>query len=186
MSFYGRSPQKDILHFSGRNMGEEACILIVDDEPELRNMVRMILERAGYQVALAENGLLGLKVFYEQPVDLVLLDVMMPVLDGVETCRRIRQCSNIPIIFLTALGDEENLLAAFEAGAYDYVEKPFRPRELVARIQATLQRSPARVDPPSRQAAQPQRLVYEDLELDLRTRQVHCGGNVLDVTPLSF
>lgn len=153
------------------------CILVVDDEPALRTMVRMILERAGYQVFLAENGEEALRLYQEHPADLVLLDVMMPVMDGVETCRRLRQISKVPVIFLTVRWDEEDLVTGFDVGAVDYIAKPFRPRELTARIQAALQRLPVRPAV---------RLAYHDLELDPKTRQVRQDGKLLSITPQGY
>lgn len=158
-------------------MRKTDCILVVDDEAELRTMVRMVLERAGYQVLLAGDGQEALRLFQENPADLVLLDVMMPVMDGVETCRLLRKVSNVPVIFLTVRWDEEDLVMGFDAGAIDYIDKPFRPRELTARIQAALQRAPVRPKT---------RLTYLDLTLDPKTRQVRRENKLLAITPQGF
>ncbi len=160
-----------------------ACILFADDEPEIRGMVKLVLEKAGFQVLMAENGSQALKLFTENEVDLVLLDMMMPVMDGYETCRHIRDISEVPVIFLTVRAEEEDLVKGFAVGAHDYVAKPFRPRELVARIQAALQRSSVRQAGAQRINS---RLLFEDLELDLKTHEVFKNGAPIPVTAMGY
>lgn len=118
-------------------------ILVVDDDPRLRELVSITLERAGYQVITARDGQLALTHAMREAPDLVVLDVGLPELDGLEVCRRLRARSEVPILFLTARDDEIDRILGLELGADDYVTKPFSPRELVARIKAILKRSSA-------------------------------------------
>jgi len=111
-----------------------STVLVVDDEKSLRDFVRRNLEVRGINVLTASNGLEALAIFNTQPVDLVILDIMMPRLDGLETTRRIRQTSLVPIIILTALGEESDKIRAFDLGADDYLTKPFGIGELLGRV----------------------------------------------------
>jgi DNA-binding response OmpR family regulator len=122
-------------------MNETIRILYVDDDPELRYLMGLILKREGFKTFFAENGSQALDLWQKVPVDLVILDVMMPELDGYEICRRIRSLSNIPVIFLSVLDDEDEIVKGFEAGGYDYVSKPFHLKELIARIYAVLRQT---------------------------------------------
>ncbi|NSX54870.1 response regulator transcription factor [Parasulfitobacter algicola] len=116
-------------------------ILIVDDDPQIRDLLRIALGKAGYAVRLANDGAAALREVDRQTPDLMVLDIGMPEMDGLEVCRRIRANNNIPILFLTARDDEIDRVLGFEMGADDYVTKPFSPRELVARIKAILKRT---------------------------------------------
>jgi DNA-binding response OmpR family regulator len=120
---------------------EQKLILAVDDEPKMTRFIRMNLELEGYRVSEAINGLEALDKVRDELPDLVLLDVMMPDLDGFETLERIRQISNVPVIMLTVKGEEEDKVHGLELGADDYVTKPFSPRELSSRIKALLRRA---------------------------------------------
>jgi DNA-binding response OmpR family regulator len=115
-------------------------ILLVDDEPTIREVVAQYLELEGYAVTQAEDGFQALRLAAAQPPDLVVLDLMLPGIDGFEVCRRLRAASAVPILMLTALAEESDTLAGFGVGADDYVTKPFRPRELVMRIRALMRR----------------------------------------------
>lgn len=115
--------------------------LVVDDERSLLDFVRRNLEVRGYRVLTASNGLEALAIFKNELIDLVILDVMMPHLDGLETTRRIRESSTVPIIILTALGEEADKVRAFDLGADDYLTKPFGVGELLGRIKAVLRRA---------------------------------------------
>ena len=117
------------------------AILVVDDEPPLRDFIRKNLAARSFTVHLAGNGLEALAVFNTQPLDLIILDVMMPGMDGLETTRRIRATSAVPIIILTALGEEKDKVAALDLGADDYLTKPFGVEELLARVRAVLRRA---------------------------------------------
>jgi two-component system KDP operon response regulator KdpE len=118
----------------------EPTILVIEDEQNLVEMLRMQLERAKYQVLTAYDGVQGLQVFLRHHPDLVLLDLMMPRMNGWETCRRIRELSDVPIILLTALAGDLNIVRGLENGADDYVAKPFSSAELLARVRASLRR----------------------------------------------
>lgn len=121
---------------------DKVKILIVDDESRMRKLVRDFLERAGYRVIEAENGLEAMEIFYEnKDIGLLVLDVMMPKMDGWQVCREVRQSSQIPIIMLTARSEERDELQGFELGVDEYISKPFSPKILVARIEAILRRN---------------------------------------------
>lgn len=116
-------------------------ILVVDDEPRMIHFIRLNLEHDGFEVFEATSGLKALDQFRDQLPDLILLDVMMPDIDGFETLRLIREISNVPVIMLTAKGEEEDRVRGLELGADDYITKPFSPRELVSRVRAVLRRT---------------------------------------------
>ncbi|AVX19901.1 two-component system, OmpR family, response regulator ResD [Carboxydocella sporoproducens DSM 16521] len=118
-----------------------ARVLVVDDEERIRRMLRLFLEKEGLEVLEGENGQQAVELVRKERVDLVVLDLMMPVMDGWEACQQIRSQSQVPIIMLTARGEEEERIHGFELGADDYVVKPFSPKELVLRIKALLRRS---------------------------------------------
>jgi two-component system OmpR family response regulator len=118
----------------------DAEILIVDDDPRLREVVRYALSQAGFRVREAGDGRAALLAIDESLPDLVVLDVVMPELDGVEVCRRIRQRSSVPVVFLSSKGEEVDRVLGLELGGDDYLSKPFSPRELVSRIKAVLSR----------------------------------------------
>ncbi|MCO8274044.1 response regulator transcription factor [Actinoplanes sp. TRM 88003] len=118
-------------------------VLVVDDDPTVSDVVRRYLEQDGYHVRLAADGLAALALAEQDQPDLVVLDLMMPGLDGLEVCRRLRRRhAGLPVVMLTALGDEGDRVAGLEVGADDYVTKPFSPRELVLRVRSVLRRSP--------------------------------------------
>lgn len=119
----------------------KGTVMVVDDDARIRELLRLYLERADFAVTEAENGVAALLQFQQSKPDLIVLDIMMPVLDGLETCRQIRKNDSIPIILLTAKTDDENKLIGFESGADDYIGKPFFPKEVVARVQAILRRT---------------------------------------------
>ena len=143
-------------------------VLVVDDEKPLRDFVRRNLEVRNYKVLTAANGLEALALFNESQIDLVVLDVMMPHLDGLETTRRIRQDSNVPIIILTALGEEADKVHAFDLGADDYLTKPFGVGELLGRVKAVLRRS--HWSEPG--AAMDERIVRGDLCAEIASHRV--------------
>ena len=117
-----------------------AQILLVDDDPSIRDVVRFALEKDGYQVNEVGNGVAALDAFAAHSPDLIILDIMMPEMDGTEVCRRIRQDSQVPIVFLSSRDDEIDRVLGLELGGDDYVTKPFSPRELLARVRAILRR----------------------------------------------
>jgi DNA-binding response OmpR family regulator len=116
-------------------------ILVVDDEANIRDLARMYLEKEGYQVETVTNGLDALAAVKQKPPDLIVLDLMLPEIDGWEVCRRVRTESNLPILMLTARDDDIDKIVGLEMGADDYLTKPFNPRELVARVRAILRRA---------------------------------------------
>ncbi len=157
----------------------DATILIVEDDPQLRVLFREALRAQGFQVSEASSGSEALATLQEHEPDLVLLDVLMPDLDGIETCRRIRARSTVPIIMLTALGRDQDIVAGLEAGADDYVTKPVSLVQLLARIRAHLRRRALGAGV----AGHPQRVLLGDLVIDPRARQVIVEGRVVNLSP---
>jgi len=158
-------------------------VLVVDDEAPLRHFVRRNLEIRGYQVKTAANGLEALALADQMPFDLVIMDLMMPHMDGLEATRRLRQHSYVPIIVLTALGEERDKVSAFEIGADDYLTKPFGVEELLARVQAMLRRA-AWNRPTERKDRSS--IQHAGIELDPERHTVHVHGQPLDLTPIEF
>jgi two-component system KDP operon response regulator KdpE len=156
-------------------------ILIVDDDMTLIGLLSQSLAKAGYKVLSATNGIDALQMLYKNKVDLVILDVMMPRMDGWETCSRIREISDVPIIMLTAKDEEADTLKGFQSGADDYVTKPFSFAELTARVKAILQR--ARKPPTDKQR---QVYVFDELVVDADHSQVTVGGKPVSLTPTEF
>ena len=115
-------------------------ILIVDDDPSIRDVIKFTLDKAGFDVTEATNGAEALSLFKSKSPDLMVLDILMPEMDGTDVCREIRKISNIPIIFLTSLDEEADRIIGLELGGDDYITKPFSPRELLARVKAVLRR----------------------------------------------
>ncbi len=163
-------------------MAARTSVLIIDDEKPLRDFVRRNLEIRGFETLTAANGLEALAHFHNQSVDLVIVDLMMPHMNGLETIRRIRESSLAPIIVLSALGEEQDKVQALNLGADDYLTKPFGVDELLARIQAVLRRSrglqPAGGDG--------QRIVRGELVADLERHVVTLRGERLELTPTEF
>lgn len=156
-------------------------ILVVDDDETVRDVLRRYLEVDGYTVELAADGAQALRHYTERRPDLVVLDLMLPGMDGLEVCRRMRQSGDAPVVMLTALGEQEDRITGLEVGADDYVTKPFSPRELVLRVRSVLRRShqPA-VEPVGAE------LVDGDLRLDQNARQVTVRGERLCLTVREF
>lgn len=156
-------------------------VLVVDDEKSLRDFVRKNLEIRNYKVLTASNGLEALAIFNTEKVDLVIVDIMMPHLDGLETTRRIRQTSIVPILILTALGEESDKIRAFDYGADDYLTKPFGVGELLGRIKAVLRR--ARWSEPS---TSDERIVRGEISVDMARHEVTAHNEILELTPTEF
>jgi two-component system response regulator AdeR len=160
-------------------MGGMPQILIVEDEPEIAKILEMYLQGSGYETERAANGRSALELLHLAKPDLVLLDVMLPELDGIEVLKAIRQRGRTPVIMLTAKGEELDQLLGLELGADDYISKPFRPREVVARIKAVLRRSqPA--------PTTPTRLTLGGLELDGSEMSAYVDGRALSLTATEF
>ena len=156
-------------------------ILIVDDEKSIRNLVRSYLEAEGFEVLEAENGTDATRLARASAPDLVVLDVGMPVLDGIEALREIRTFSDVYVVMLTARSEEVDKLIGLSVGADDYLTKPFSPRELIARIKAVLRRQRGTATSPDAD-----RLVFADLTIDLGRREVTVANTLADLTTLEF
>jgi DNA-binding response OmpR family regulator len=154
-------------------------ILVVDDEARIVKLVRDYLERAGFGVLVAHDGEMALQVARRDRPDLIVLDLMLPGVDGLDVCRRLRQESGVPIIMLTARVEEVDRIVGLELGADDYVTKPFSPGELVARIRATLRRASGEVGPPTVLRA-------GEVELDTASLTATVAGKPVDLTPTEF
>jgi two-component system response regulator VicR len=157
-------------------------ILVVDDDPFLLELIKKNLELQGYQVFVAVDGDEGLKLLNETKPHLIILDIMMPTLTGLEFCRRVRKVSTLPIILLTALGSEADIVRGLEAGADDYLVKPFLKDELSARVLAVLRR--ASMPPPS--ATAPLRFGNGELIIDPVDRRAFVNNQDADLTPTEF
>jgi DNA-binding response OmpR family regulator len=154
-------------------------ILVVDDERNIVQLLRLYLTKEGYEVEAAGNGRDALEKAGARRPDLVVLDLMLPEIDGLEVCRRLRREGDLPIIMLTARGDDVDKIVGLELGADDYLAKPFNPRELVARVKAVLRRSEARQTPA-------RVLRFADLEVDLDRREVQIAGEQIELRPKEF
>ena len=155
--------------------------LLVDDEPLILKGLRYTLEQEGYEILTAADGEEALQVFFEQQVDLVLLDVMLPKMDGIQVCQRIRESSNVPILMLTAKGEDMDKILGLEYGADDYMTKPFNILEVKARIKTVLRRagSPA--------ANEEKKLIrVHDMEVNIVNRSVTLGGKEVRLTAKEF
>lgn len=155
-------------------------ILIVDDEANIRRVVREYAEFEGYETDEASDGMEAVSMAKATDYDVIIMDIMMPRLDGYSACKEIRKTKNTPIIMLSARGEEYDKLFGFELGIDDYVVKPFSPKELMARVKAVSQR---------RSAAQPQlpeRISFEGLEIDMAGREVYVNGQKANMTPKEY
>jgi DNA-binding response OmpR family regulator len=165
------------------NAGEGASrILLVDDEHSVQTLLTYPLRKDGYQVVSALDGRQALDLFAEQRFDLVVLDLMLPKLDGIEVCRRLRSRSQVPIIMLTAKDDEIDKVLGLEMGADDYITKPFSVREFRSRVRAALRRA----DMPSGRPANEEPIVSGDLEIDFDRRIVLARGDAVRLTYVEF
>ncbi|MYW01644.1 response regulator transcription factor [Streptomyces sp. SID3343] len=158
-------------------------VLVVDDDPTVAEVVVGYLERAGFATAHAADGPSALAMAFAEMPDLVVLDLMLPGMDGLDVCRRLRERGPVPVVMLTALGDEGDRVSGLEVGADDYVTKPFSPRELVLRVQSVLRRTAA---PPTAVAAAPAVLRHADVEVDVAAHRVFRGGRELSLTAREF
>lgn len=152
-------------------------ILVVDDDSALAEMLTMVLEGEGFEVVHAVDGNDALEQFERTDPDLVLLDVMLPFLSGVQVCEKIRETSGVPVIMLTARTDTDDIVRGLEAGADDYVVKPFNPQELMARIRARLR---------DQTDDEPEALQVADLTIDVAAHEVSREGEIIPLTPLEF
>ena len=155
-------------------------ILVVDDEPKIREVIKEYAEFSGYEVTEAEDGMSAVGLCKLNDYDLIIMDIMMPKLDGYSACKEIRKIKDVPIIMLSARGEEYDKLFGFELGIDDYVVKPFSPKELMARVNAVLSRRNG--------AAQPAQNVmkFKGLEINIAARTVTVDGKKVDLTPKEY
>ena len=163
-------------------MTDQARILVVDDEPQLTRVLRTGLKSRGYDVRAAADGLAGFEAFNDWHPDLVITDLAMPNVDGLELCRRLRAISQVPIIVLSAKGEEKTKVEALDLGADDYVTKPFGIDELLARVRASLRRANA---PATNEATQTS-LDSGEFHVDLETREITVRDKSIHLTPKEF
>jgi len=159
-------------------VNDQRRILVCDDEPQIVRALRVILRDAGFEAVPAASGEEALDLVAVRPPQAAVVDLMLPDLDGVEVTRRIREWSEMPIIVLSAIGDEDKKVEALAAGADDYVTKPFGPRELVARLEAALRRARPETGEPA--------IEVEGLEVDIAGRRVRRDGEEVHLTPTEF
>jgi DNA-binding response OmpR family regulator len=156
-------------------------VLVVEDESSIASFVALYLKNAGYAVRTVATGRDALAEAESQRPDLIILDLMLPDVDGIEVCRRIRQRSDVPILMLTARDEDVDKIIGLEVGADDYLTKPFNPRELVARIKSVLRRAT-----PERQARETEVIVHGDLRVDAGRHEVHVGDEEIQLAPKEF
>ncbi|UCZ54725.1 response regulator transcription factor [Bacillus shivajii] len=166
-------------------MSNDAKILVVDDEDRIRRLLKMYLEREEYEVDDAENGEIALKLALENDYDLILLDLMMPGMDGIEVCEELRKQKATPVIMLTAKGEEANRVQGFEAGTDDYIVKPFSPREVVLRVKALLRRSSSTKFLQTETTTKDV-LVFPHLTIDNDAHRVTADEQFINLTPKEY
>jgi DNA-binding response OmpR family regulator len=159
----------------------ETSILVIEDEPSIAEVVSLYLKRAGYRVSLAQDGQIALQMLERQMPDLLVLDLMLPGVDGYEIVRWLREQSDIPVIMLTARREEYDRIAGLEMGADDYVVKPFSPQELVSRVRAVLRRTRRGLE-----EAGERPLDYGDMHIDPQTHLVSIAGREVSLTAVEF
>jgi len=156
-------------------------VLVVEDETSIASFVALYLKNAGYRIQTAGTGREALERAAAEKPSLIVLDLMLPDVDGLEVCRRIRQTSDVPILMLTARDEDVDKIIGLEVGADDYLTKPFNPRELVARVKSVLRRSV-----PERREAQTKQIKHGDLEIDVGRREVLVSGTEVQLAPKEF
>lgn len=165
-------------------MSDNQKILVVDDEERIRRLIRMYLERDEFEVEEAENGAVALEKALAYDYDVILLDIMMPEMDGIEVCEALREEKNTPVIMLTAKGEESNRVQGFEAGADDYIVKPFSPREVILRVKAVLRRTTSALAKDKNQAENA--IIFPHLTIDLDAYRVTANDKEVILTPKEF
>ncbi len=154
----------------------ENRILIVDDDKNICELVRLYLEKDGYMTDIAYDGRQALDIFIANPPMAVILDIMLPVVDGIEVLKEIRRMGNIPVIMLTAKGETFDKVLGLELGADDYIVKPFEPKELVARVKAVMRRFEVKTN-------NNREVIYPNLNVNLNTYELKIGGNIVEIPP---
>ncbi|MBP3359818.1 MAG: response regulator transcription factor [Clostridia bacterium] len=152
-------------------------VLIVDDDAHIAELIKLYLEKEGFKTNVAPNGNKALQLFKEEAPSIVILDVMMPEMDGWQVCREIRRISNIPIIMLTAKGETFDKVLGLELGADDYIVKPFEPKELIARVKAVLRRFE------SKDTQAMKEIVFPNLSINLSNYELKISGNIVEIPP---
>jgi two-component system OmpR family response regulator len=166
---------------------ERSTILVVDDDPHLREVVCFALEQAGFRVEQADNGRAGLELVRRSVPALIVLDIMMPEMDGLEMCREVRRAHEVPIVFLSSRDDEVDRILGLELGGDDYLTKPFSPRELVARIKAVLRRArPSRSTPSEPAPKSAQMMQRGPLRMDVEQWRAYWNGHEVVLTVTEF
>lgn len=158
-------------------------ILIVDDDPHIRELVQFALEKAGFASFQAVNGVKALEVFNNTKIDLLVLDISMPEMDGFELCKNLRKISDVPILFLSAIDDEIEKIIGFEIGADDYVTKPFSPRELISRIKSILKRSQSKE---ISNVVKKNKIIHNNIIIDEENHHISYKDIKLDLTATEF
>jgi DNA-binding response OmpR family regulator len=161
------------------NQGQS--VLVVEDETSIASFVALYLKNAGYRIQTVGTGRDALERVASEKPDLIVLDLMLPDIDGLEICRRVRQSSDVPILMLTARDEDVDKIIGLEVGADDYLTKPFNPRELVARVKSILRRSV-----PERREVQTKQIKHGDLEIDVGRREVLVSGKEVQLAPKEF
>ncbi|MEO5312101.1 MULTISPECIES: MtrAB system response regulator MtrA [Corynebacterium] len=156
----------------------ETKILVVDDDPAIAEMLTIVLQGEGFRTVVVGDGVEAVKAAEEHNPDLILLDVMLPGMNGIDVCKAIRETSTVPIVMLTARTDTVDVVLGLESGADDYVHKPFKPKELVARVRARLRRTP--------EEAPAETIEVADLKIDVPGHQVIRDGQEIALTPIEF
>ena len=156
-------------------------LLIADDEMQIRNIVRKYAEFSGYSVSEAENGMKAVALAKEEKPDAIILDIMMPELDGFSACREIRRFSDVPILMLSARGEEYDKINGFEIGADDYIVKPFSPRELMLRVDAVIRRSNKNETDNGKEI-----YIFSGLKADISARMVFVDGEKVELSPKEY
>ncbi|CAM2908153.1 MtrAB system response regulator MtrA [Corynebacterium jeikeium] len=156
----------------------ETKILVVDDDPAIAEMLTIVLQGEGFRTVVVGDGVEAVKAAEEHNPDLILLDVMLPGMNGIDVCKAIRETSTVPIVMLTARTDTVDVVLGLESGADDYVHKPFKPKELVARVRARLRRTP--------EEAPAETIEVVDLKIDVPGHQVIRDGQEIALTPIEF
>lgn len=164
---------------------ENTKILVVDDEPEIADLLELYLVSDGFQVVKVYDAEEGLQVMEQEKIDLVLLDIMMPKIDGLEMCRRIRENNNVPIIMVSAKTQELDKIVGLTTGADDYVTKPFNPLELMARVKSQLRRY-RELNPAKEKEAQTNEIRLKNMMINKETHQVFVDGESIKLTPIEF
>lgn len=160
---------------------EEISILVVDDEPEIKELIRLYLTREGYTVHTADNGEDAVRLSEELQPNLIVLDIQLGEMDGIEACRRIREQSSVPILFVSCRDDDNDIIHGLSIGGDDYMTKPFSPRQLVARVQAQLRRQALRQTAPVSSV-----IAHDGLIIDTSARTVECDGRSVSLSVKEF